>query len=1448
MKNLFKIFLAVVALAVVGCTTDATEDLDTQFGGVDGQTTITLSLEESRTQLGTEVDGLYPLTWSKGDKISVNGVESGEAVIDSNNPANATFTIGGTPAKPYCIAYPAAPEGQVLFAAEQVHAGNTTFGNGVATMYGYGESGLGVQLHHLTGVLKIGITGSHTLNLVQISTVDRAPIAGAFELDFATGELTATKSAKDVISYAIPASEADGVYGLELSNTTPQYIHVAVPAGEYDELYVTLYDNAGGVMYATVKADDTKPLAAGKVRNFSTAIAYAPNASVFVVKDVASLKEFAAQAATLDKDALFVADVDMTGEAWTPIEGYAKTIIGNGYAIKGLTAPLFGTTSASIKGLHLEDVAIVTNDAPIMGALACQVSATDEVAPTIEHCSVSGSFTVENKNYATPAKDSKTDLIYGSLVGRSYGVSLIDCVNYASFTIKQSISTSCELSSLSFPGGVVGAIYAFKGTSATVYANLDGCINRGPILVHDTSREKGAGMTSYWMGGVVGFVSNTNVVGGYIANCKNDATMTFTDINNHAGQYAQIGGIIGVVEYLASNLYEITDCENTENGDILVTGSGNNMYIGGIAGYNYNCALKNLVNRGDVTINAEYENLLYVAGCLSSPGLNDTDGKHHYTAENVTNYGKVAINGYGTTVYLGGAIGRGSQGDLTNVCNYGEVSLNAKSDTMTNLIMGGMEAVGVGDGDSGIVTNCHNYGTVTAHVESNAMKQILLAGYTGYNHQTCSNCSNAKGATLTLTGTINLTAKSLLEDATTDSQYNIGGFSGYAASTAKTDCKNEADVVVDVTWTSAEGDATLAASTTVTAADSGAPFIQIGGFIGRSHSTLNTCEQSGKVILKGTSEGFHGAISVGGVLGSHVYNTDGDKNYGDIHITGKHGLLFVGGLHGYVHGYNTTVRTHQNGENHGDIYIGYDENKAVVATELLKAPKIGGICGWANYCYINATNHGDIKINASTASATNSDIYLAGCVAYGQKVGSKPLANDFADLTNNGNITVEGKTGTKSWNMGGVFGYTYGKSTQKNFTNNGDILVNFTEVGTAHVRVGGIAHGIRRAIDGAVNNGNITVKGKVGAVDSANKRVGSLYIGGIIATPNGYHRENMTNNGNILVDATVSVDCFIGGICYDAANGNKTKHLNCHNTGDIEITSKTTVKGGIAVGGLIGKYPTGGETKIFDGCSNSGNITVAAYSSGGQNIGGLMGYLSYSDNKAAIIVIQNGFVNTGNIAHSGRTDGADNIHVAGVLGYCSKGSFVVDGVAWSGDVVNKGKITASGKSIGGRYRVAGIIGYSTCSLPAEARFINLGEIEFTGDAGIKNDVPGISYVSGILGESVNVGVTNAEVYCTINAPKADYAGFVIASPRSETVIAKDCKIGGAITALETITDASGDTVTELKTKTLSASDYFNYIYGGTTAWGDDSNYDGCTFLSVAPTLPTPPAEEETPAE
>ena len=61
MRTLTKLFVSVAVLfAGFACTTDVTEDLGVQLNGR-GQNEIVLSLEESRTELGEKVDGLYPL-------------------------------------------------------------------------------------------------------------------------------------------------------------------------------------------------------------------------------------------------------------------------------------------------------------------------------------------------------------------------------------------------------------------------------------------------------------------------------------------------------------------------------------------------------------------------------------------------------------------------------------------------------------------------------------------------------------------------------------------------------------------------------------------------------------------------------------------------------------------------------------------------------------------------------------------------------------------------------------------------------------------------------------------------------------------------------------------------------------------------------------------------------------------------------------------------------------------------------------------------------------------------------------------------------------------------------------------------------------------------------------------------------------------------------------------
>ena len=186
MKTLTRLFVATAVLfANFACTTDVTNDLGAAVGG---QTEITLSLEESRTQLGTEANGIYPVMWSEGDAISVNGTPS-KSITIANGGKVATFTFDGVVNYPYNIAYPAAAEGKVLFAAKQSHT-ESTFANGAAAMYGYAEEGSAPALHHLTGVLRFAVKGEGTLSQIVVKA-QNGSIAGTYDVNCATGALTA---------------------------------------------------------------------------------------------------------------------------------------------------------------------------------------------------------------------------------------------------------------------------------------------------------------------------------------------------------------------------------------------------------------------------------------------------------------------------------------------------------------------------------------------------------------------------------------------------------------------------------------------------------------------------------------------------------------------------------------------------------------------------------------------------------------------------------------------------------------------------------------------------------------------------------------------------------------------------------------------------------------------------------------------------------------------------------------------------------------------------------------------------------------------------------------------------------------------------------------------------------------------------------------------------------
>ena len=1424
MKKFTRIFFAVAALFAFACTTDTTEDLGVQLGNGAGQTTLTLSLEESRTQLGTAVAGLYPVTWSEGDAISVNGVTSSKIEI-SENKSVATFTFNEVLAYPYTIAYPAAAEGKVLFADQQAHT-EGTFAEGAAAMYGYKAAEGGLALNHLTGVLKIGVTGDKTLTYAQISNADRAPIAGEFALNFETGEVTPTAASKELISYSFGD-------GLALTGDA-QYIHATVPAGEYDELYVTLYDTEGGVMYATVKADDTKPLVAGKVREFSNTITYAPNASVFVIKDVATLKEFAAQAPTLDKDALFIADVDMTGEAWTPIEGYTKTVIGNGYAIKGMTAPLFGKTFCSIKGLHLVDVNIEETANQAVAAFARGITASGnnngvaDTFPVVEHCSVSGKIVMNNATaFVNDEHNDYGESVVAGLVGRAYGVNISDCVNNATIEIKQFFPAGHTTSLYPSVGGIVGYVYpgthTSSGSDVSVYANLTNLVNNGNISIADSTYTGETIVKTYsplkpYVGGIAGCVHNSNIQGEihYMTN--------YGDIN-HSGIYGNGTSISGTFGYVA-----------TANGS------------------HFN-------NHGKITVENFTARYLYVGGGVGMCGAKTK-------LDNVHNYGEVYI---AETATCGSLVCGGLQGYQS--------SSYAAADAGHSIISNSSNSAPVTVLSQGFAPELHE-GTALYY---------RVGGLAGWNQQYMQNCNNLEGATVTCTANLH-------NIDTSNYSICVAGLVGYKTVNAIDDSHNDADVICNINMTSSDT-ADLAAvrlniggisgytnlscrnvtnNGDVTWSGSVAGQMRIGGVFGQGNDvstalpSYDNCVNNGAVTVADNSSIGH-QFMIGGVaamidknanctnngtvtIGKNV-SFGGEKTYiagalaytdGDTDLATNNGPLvleeglvpattithiYIGGTMGHDYTKNVT-----NLENTAKGTI------TIKKSNLTSTVMVGGCIGCVpadkidgktklNYLIENFTNRAAITYKGYTTA--NKAIYVGGAVGYCYE-GSSYHAPTTNNMFNYGPIKVEGDN-LYDVKIGGVSSYFGGPTT--NAINYEGGTITFDGTTRRYVHIGGAVEAVKDSTTDLYNYGDVTVNGTVGH---------TLYVGGCMCRAYNYSRTRNSNHGDVTVNAEIKSNNFIGGMVYDSSAN--MRYTDCHNTGNLILGEKAVVNTQTRWGGFVGKLEKNAEadailTNIFDGCSNSGDIIIKGNASqtAYAAIGGIYGAATGNSQ----IIILNGFTNSGDIIFEGSQNGAftddtaigkrNFLDLGGLFGHV--GSAIVfsnaDNPSWTGNIVNTGTIKHTGTAANA-VRLGGFAGcmYGPTPTVTDGKIINLGDLVCTGTFG--SETAQYNGVGGIVGYTTST-IENAESYCSINAPKVA-AGMITGSSRSTTVIAKSCKIGGAFIENVTGEDADGNSTTIETEMKLDATNWMDYIYGTIPTWEEGTDYDGCSFLTVKPTI------------
>ncbi len=1150
MKNLAKIFMAVVLLAgITSCVQDTTVD-----GGIFQPTTeVTISVEDAnRTALGAKTDeGTYPVYWSNGDKVSINGIASKALVVEGENQvAKGLFEFTGDLVTPYKASYPAtAAAGQVLFAAKQSYK-EGTFSEGAAAMYGESET-LAIQMQHAAGVLQFPIKAAEGAEVVlshAVVTNLNGSLAGTYNASLVEGELvlTAAEGATSNITYDCG--------GLELS-TEPVKLHIAVPAGEYEELKVSLVATNGQVMNFKVTAVGEKKVKAGIVREFNkvNGITFSGNESSFAITDSESLMEFAklcAEGGFAYGKAKVMNDFtfDSAAYTWVPVEGFnfGAEFDGNDCTITGLPDALFGTAKADIHNLTLnstiERAAVEANG---IGLFACLFEGS------VVDCTAKGSLTVTGSGTSGYSG-------HGGVIGECVGsISFVNVVNEATVTVDGVNNTR---------NGVAGILGGTQGDGSPVEGvtlSFTNCHNKADLTSTVNGDKKRRNM-----GGLLGYSEGEHTI--TITSCSNSGDI----LNNTVIDDMHLGGLIGTN---MCPMTTITDSYNTGNvtcaGDQVAT--GNNYSMGGLVGYQTGavtitkCA-NGATIAGGVMTKIDTPNVITIGNAPGGVALGGVVGyfsstwaDYTYSVSECKNYGSVITtkdcgksnNGY--EARAGGIVGYiNVAGAMTiSQChNYGLIERDATevtADAEGNLWnskgdCGGIvcrvangggailieECVNEADavisykgakrgevnhggimgcsGGHDIIRNCQNYGTITSSGTMNtAMSLGGILGNVSHGSTVVDGCTNH--------GTVEQTAGAA-------DRLFVGGIVGYSYSPGTVqNCINDTDAVINIV--------AVTAANTYSATN----YIAVGGVVGYARGDgasetypgkIYNCTNNAPITFKGYSAN---AYHAGGVVG--ILEMPAEKLYNTAALTFS-GIATTrynfAGVAGKVHGKNMKT-LHNSGELtfSGQCKTGDNASNNVIAAD---ASTVGGVVGLLG---TNAT--------ALTADDLKNTASINICPPAGDLVNGKGWANGGVFGIVNGFHVTNAQFGEE----------TQTKKPQMNFENT-----------TANARFKG---------------GNSNALLAIGGVGASAQQSAVI--------------DNCVNWGHLNINSAATNNqhnnTFGGIVCWVPTNGNVTI-TDCINRGNITFGSAHRAGNkSMNGGGISGSFGNGTITK----CKNYGTIT-----------------------------------------------------------------------------------------------------------------------------------------------------------------------------------------------------------------------------------------------------------------
>lgn len=696
----------------------------------DSRTVLTLELPgTTKTVLGDAQEGVRPVLWCKGDKISVNGVVSDPLDVEGN-VLKADFVLSEQVSAPYEIIYPAGmvkDAATVTLPAGQKYAAGDNIVSGSMPMAGYSttESVMMKQVCGILGIrLKMG-TEANLIRYVEVTALGGEPVCGDFAVDFQNSTLSSEAKGADVIRMEVQKT---------LSAGSANTFNVILPAGVYSAGFqVKVVDENGQAMVRSIKGNCE--LEAGKLM-LMPELEFVPNSEDKGVEIAtpAEWNSFAtaynagkypdSQIATITADLDFLsvgADEFVTlglrdGAKQSPAgktKYFAGTLNGNGKRIMNLKSDV-PFIQAIGTGALVKDVII---DA------SCEFGVwygtkSIEFGPLVGYCSdgkitnCSSSATVTLSQCNSLANNK--DLCIGGLVGRNRAAEILGCTSSTSIVA----DATYVVDAASKPNLYIGG---FTGYCSNPDGVLKKCTNTGNISVASTA-------PNIYVGGICAKAS-----AGTITECSNSGAITAETVKATGDpcKFIYLGGLFSVVDTGENASLKVTGCTNS--GDITSNSNVKQLIVGGIAAQlgTANAIFSGNTTSGNITTTAALRNL-FCGGLFGRISATQTLNLRGEPFTGTINIGTTESNNY-TQLYCGGLIGQTTKniticGDVTCKSNI-TYDISTAANIAAESFFGGI--VGCAYGAPINISGMKASGVITIKSPSNKAMQHKLSGFGG---------------------------------------------------------------------------------------------------------------------------------------------------------------------------------------------------------------------------------------------------------------------------------------------------------------------------------------------------------------------------------------------------------------------------------------------------------------------------------------------------------------------------------------------------------------------------------------------------------------------------------------------------------------------------------------------------------------------------------------------